>query len=77
MFSISAARQNKIAWPTLNDWRWDGAVGAFMVFTIDQVNGCTTASHNQAYALWDGSRFMPQYEANGCQSGFFSASRPA
>ena len=70
---ISAARQNKIAWPTLNDWRWDGAVGTFMVFTIDQVSGCTTASHNQAYALWDGSRFMPQYEANGCPKAFKSA----
>ena len=25
---VNAVRQNKIAWPTLTDWRWDGAIGA-------------------------------------------------
>ena len=70
---ISAARQNKIAWPTLTDWRWNGEVGTFMVFTIDKVTGCTTASHNHAYAQWDGSKFVPQYDASGCPKAFKSA----
>ncbi len=70
---ISAARQNKVAWPTLTDWRWNGEVGTFMVFTIDRVTGCTTASHNHGYAQWDGSRFVPQYDAAGCPKAFMSA----
>ena len=70
---ISAARQNKVAWPTLTDWRWDGAEGAFMVFTIDQVSGCTTASHNHAYAVWNGTSFVPQYDSSGCPKAFKSA----
>ncbi|MDP4027875.1 MAG: fibronectin type III domain-containing protein, partial [Gallionella sp.] len=70
---ISAARQNKIAWPTLTDWRWDGAVGTFMVFTVDQISGCTTASHNHAYAVWDGTAFVPQFDSSGCPKTFKSA----
>lgn len=70
---INAARQNKIGWPTLSDWRWDGAVGTFMVLTIDQISGCTTASHNQAYALWDGTRFVVQYDSAGCPKVLKSA----
>lgn len=70
---ISAARQNKIAWPTLTDWRWDGAVGTFMVFTVDKITGCTTASHNHAYAVWNGSAFVPQYDSSGCPKTFKSA----
>lgn len=70
---ISAARQNKIAWPTLTDWRWDGAVGTFMVFTVDQISGCTTASHNHAYAVWNGTTFVPQFDSSGCPKTFKSA----
>jgi hypothetical protein len=70
---ISAARQNKVAWPTLTDWRWDGAVGTFMVYTIDKVSGCTTANHNHAYAVWNGSKFVTQFENNGCPKAFKSA----
>lgn len=70
---INAARQNKIAWPTLTDWRWDGAAGAFMVFTIDQISGCTTASHNHGYAVWNGTAFVPQYDSAGCPKAFKSA----
>lgn len=70
---ISAARQNKVAWPTLTDWRWDGAAGAFMVFTVDRITGCTTASHNHAYAIWDGASFIPQYDSTGCPKVFKSA----
>lgn len=70
---ISAARQNKVAWPTLTDWRWDGAVGTFMVFTVDQISGCTTASHNHAYAVWNGANFVAQFDSAGCPKTFKSA----
>lgn len=70
---IANARQNKVAWPALTDWRWDGATGTFMVFTVDAIAGCTGASHNHAYALWNGSRFVVQYAADGCPKLFKSA----
>lgn len=63
---IRAARQHKLAWPTQDDWRWDGAAGSFMVFTVDAIAGCSTASHNHAYAVWDGSRFAVQTASDGC-----------
>ena len=70
---ISNARQNKLAWPTQTDWRWDGAAGAFMVFTVDQIAGCTTKTHNHAYAVWNGSRFTVQYGTDGCPKMFIGA----
>lgn len=70
---FTAARQNKIAWPTLTDWRWDGAAGAFMVFTVDQIPGCSTSGFNHAYAVWNGSKFVVQYAGDGCPKLFKSA----
>lgn len=70
---INAARQNKVGWPTLDDWRWDGAVGSFMVLTVDAITGCTTGTHNQAYAVWNGSRFVVQYTSDGCPKMFKNA----
>jgi len=70
---ISAARQNKIGWPTLTDWRWDGAVGTFMVYTFENVAGCTTASHNHAYAVWNGTGFVTQFDSLGCPKMFGAA----
>ena len=70
---FTAARQNKLAYPTQTDWRWDGAAGAFMVFTVDQVPGCSTKTHNHAYAVWNGSRFVVQYAADGCPKMFVGA----
>lgn len=69
---LRAARQHKLAWPTQDDWRWRGEVGSFMVFTVDAISGCSTASHNHGYAVWDGSRFQVQYEAGGCPKLFKS-----
>lgn len=67
-------RQNKVGYPTLTDWRWDGAAGTFMVFTIDRITGCTTANANHAYAVWDGtSKWTVQYAASGCPKAFESA----
>lgn len=70
---LRAARQNKVAWPTLTDWRWDGAPGTFMVFTVDAIAGCTTNSHNHAYAVWNGSTFVVQYASDGCPKMFRGA----
>ncbi|MBH9577015.1 fibronectin type III domain-containing protein [Inhella proteolytica] len=69
---LRAARQQKLAWPTQDDWRWRGEAGSFMVFTVDAISGCSTASHNHGYAVWDGSRFQVQYEAAGCPKLFKS-----
>lgn len=70
---IINARQFKLGWPILNDWRWDGAAGTFMVFTTDQVSGCSTSGMNHGYAVWDGTKWNVQYADNGCPKLFTSA----
>ncbi|MFA7240539.1 MAG: fibronectin type III domain-containing protein, partial [Sulfuricellaceae bacterium] len=70
---IAHARQFKVGFPALNDWRWDQAVGTFMVFTTDSIPGCTTYMMNHAYAIWDGTNWVVQYESNGCPKLFKSA----
>ena len=70
---ILNARQNKVAFPTQTDWRWDGAAGAFMVLTTDAVSGCSASSMNHAYAVWDGSRWNVRYRVDGCPKLFTSA----
>lgn len=63
---IRNARQFKIGVATASDWRWDGAVGSFMWFTAENLVGCSPAVRNHVYALYDGSRFNVQYDADGC-----------
>ncbi len=70
---IKNARQNKVAHPSQTDWRWDGAPGAFMVFTTDSVAACSTVPQNHGYAVWDGTRWNVQYRADGCPKLFTSA----
>lgn len=70
---IQNARQHKLGWPTLTDWRWDGAAGTFMVFTVDRITGCSNFNTNHGYAVWDGSRWAVQYDAAGCPKLFTSA----
>lgn len=60
------ARQFKIGVPTATDWRWDGAAGSFMWFTVDTLEGCSSANRNHVYAVYDGSRFNVQYDSGGC-----------
>jgi hypothetical protein len=70
---IRNARQMKLAWPTLDDWRWDGAPGRFMVFTTDELPGCAQPGPNHAYAVWDGTTWRVQYDARGCPRVFSQA----
>jgi hypothetical protein len=70
---VTNARQNKVAWPTLDSPHWDMAVGSFMVFTVDRVTGCADYSHNHGYAVWDGAAWQVQYQSNGCPKLFTSA----
>lgn len=68
---IHNANQHKVGYPTLTDWRWDGSAGTFMVFTIGPITGCS-AYANHGYAVWDGSRWVVQYESSGCPKLFKS-----
>jgi hypothetical protein len=70
---ITNSRQHKVAWPTLDSPHWDMSVGSFMVFTADRVTGCSTVQQNHGYAVWDGSAWKVQYQANGCPKLFISA----
>jgi hypothetical protein len=69
---ISNARQFKIGFPTLDDWRWDQALGTFMLFTTDPVAGCSAFSHNHVYATWTGSAWQVQRLPSGCPKLFTS-----
>lgn len=71
--AANSARQNKVGYPILTDWRWDGAPGTFLVFTTDRVNGCTPSDRNHGYAVWDGSKWEVQTQANGCPKLFQNA----
>ncbi len=71
---ISNARQFKLGYPTLTDWRWDGTAGTFMVFTIDAIAGCATGFANHGYAVWSGTAWTVQYvSTGGCPKLFNSA----
>lgn len=67
---IANARQFKIGFPMQTDWRWNEDVGTFMVFTVDDISGCSVAKTNHAYAVWSGSKWEVQYETNGCPKLF-------
>ena len=70
---ITNARQQKVGWPTLTSPHWDLSAGTFMVFTTDRVQGCSESGMNHGYAVWDGSAWKVQYQANGCPKLFTSA----
>lgn len=69
---IQNARQHKIGLHTQDDWRWNGAVGTFMVFTTDNIPGCSTATPNHGYAVWTGAVWQVQYDATNCPKLFRS-----
>ena len=66
-------RQFRIGYPTLNDWRWGGEVGTFMFLTVDSGSCGSTAFANQAYAVWDGTR----WNVSGCPKLLFDAQAPS
>ena len=68
--NIRNARQFKLGYPILTDWRWNGEVGTFMVFTTDATPACTTFGPNHGYALWTGVKWAVQYAADGCPKLF-------
>lgn len=70
---LSNVRQHKVGFPVLDDWRWDGSAGTFMLFTADSITGCTTHQMNHGYAVWDGSQWKVQYASDGCPKLFKSA----
>jgi hypothetical protein len=70
---ITNARQHKVGWPTLDSPHWDLSPGTFMVFTVDRVPGCAESGMNHGYAVWNGSTWAVQYQANGCPKVFTSA----
>lgn len=70
------ARQFKIGYPLLDDWRFHETPGTFMVITVSGATACSRASRTTAYALWDGVRWAVQYAANGCPKLFENIQAP-
>jgi hypothetical protein len=69
---IPNARQFKLGYPVLNDWRWNGETGTFMVFTTDVIAGCSASNRNHGYAVLNGNRWQVQYDSAGCPKLFTS-----
>lgn len=64
---LRAARQFKLGLPLLDDWRWDGSPGSFMIFTAHLTDStCSATFFNAGHAVFDGSRWNVQYDSNGC-----------
>lgn len=74
---ISNARQFKIGFPTLSDWRWTGTPGTFMFLTVGQIPGCSTVKRNNAYAVWNGLSWEVEYDDAGCPKLFEDMQAPA
>lgn len=74
--NVTAVRQSKMGYPTLNDWRWDGAVGTFMFVTIDVPQSCNPYFMTSGYAVWDGTQWALQYGANNCPRTFSAVQAP-
>lgn len=67
---IDNVRQQKVGVRTLDEWRWGGAVGTFMVFTTGLVDGCSASQKNHGYALYDGAAWVVQYTESSCPKLF-------
>lgn len=75
--NIRDARQFKVGWPTLDNWRWDGASGTFMIVTADLDPSCTDNSRTDVYAVWNGTDWVVQYDdTTGCPRFFTSMQAP-
>ncbi len=58
------ARQSKMGWPNLDQWRWDGKVGTFIVVTGQ--DSCGTTTDGLFHGKWNGSTFDITQDAGGC-----------
>ena len=68
---IQHARQFKVGYPTRGSWQWDGSPGTFMLFTLNTSDtSCTPFRMNWGCAVWDGGRWVVQYDAGGCPKMF-------
>jgi len=72
---ISDARQFKVAYPALEDWRWSGTPGTFMILTVSTA-GCSSSMRTSAYALYDGARWRVQYRSPSCPKLFENIQAP-
>lgn len=70
------ARQFKVGYPALDDWRWLRTAGTFMVLTVTATAGCSTASRTSAYALYDGAAWKVQYRTSSCPKLFENIQAP-
>ncbi len=70
------ARQFKVAYPALDDWRWRVGAGTFMVLTVTTTPGCSTSPRTSAYALHDGARWRVQYRTASCPKLFENIQAP-
>lgn len=70
------ARQFKLGYPALDDWRWLGTAGTFMVLTVSTTSACSTAPRTTAYALFDGARWKVQYRTPSCPKLFENIQAP-
>jgi len=64
---IDTARQFKIGYPVLTDWRWNGDPGTFMAFSMNFASGVCSAQQGGGvgYAQWDGSKWVVS-NTSGC-----------
>ncbi len=74
---VQDARQSKLGYPTLEDWRWDEAAGTFMFVTVGRPQGCAQARRNQGYAVFDGADWALQYAPDGCPLLFEDVQAPS
>ncbi len=78
--NINQARQFKLGWPTLTDWRWNGEAGTFMIFTVEVPTSCSSSSYiMQSYAQYDGSsQWDVQFDdSTGCPHIFERMQAPS
>jgi hypothetical protein len=74
---IRHARQMKVGVASATDWRWRQDLNDFMIFTTDDIAGCSTAMMNQAWAVWRGTRWEVAYDRNGCPKLFRNMQAPS
>jgi len=61
---LTNARQFKIGYPTLVDWRWDESPGTFMLITGS--SKCGSDKNSLFYATWTGTTWSVAKDSAGC-----------